>query len=334
MTNGRLFRRLVDLSPLVALVFFYSVQVNGNVTATGSMPFTYASKNHKMTMSATGTSVTMVYDGDGNRVAKTVIANGVPTTTYYLVNDLNPTGYPQVVEELNSAFQVQRQYTYGLQRIDEEQMLQGAWTPSFYGYDGGGNVRQLTDVTGKVTDSYEYDAFGNALQTSGSTPNVYLYRGEQYDSDLQLYYLRARYYNPVTGRFMSRDSIDPQLIDSNGIPIGPQYLHKYLYANGDPLNGVDPSGRGVISYALNLVKSTATAVVEGILYSGKVRCALSIAVAVLNAVTNHTNWRWAANYASLGLMAAACFNAYFPPAPPPTPPEPPFPWPPPGTPVN
>ena len=63
---------------------------NGNVLTTGSKSFTYDSENHMMSMSATGTSVTMVYDGDGNRVGKTV--NGV--TTYYLVDDLNPTGYP------------------------------------------------------------------------------------------------------------------------------------------------------------------------------------------------------------------------------------------------
>jgi RHS repeat-associated protein len=43
---------------------------------------------------------------------------------------------------------------------------------------------------------------------SGTTPNNYLYRGEQYDSDLGLYYLRARYYNPLTGRFFSRGPED------------------------------------------------------------------------------------------------------------------------------
>ncbi len=209
---------------------------NKNVTFTGGKTFAYDSENHMMSMSAGGTSVTMVYDGDGNRVAKTVTSNGVPTTTYYLVDDLNPTGYPQVVEELSSTGTVERQYTYGLQRIDEEQTLNGTWTPSFYGYDGGGNVRQLTNAAGGVTDTYEYDAFGNALQTSGSTPNVYLYRGEQYDSDLGLYYLRARYYSPATGRFMSRDPEDGKLKD-------PASLHKYLYADGDPINGFDPTGR-------------------------------------------------------------------------------------------
>jgi RHS repeat-associated protein len=113
----------------------------------------------------------------------------------------------------------------------------GAWTVSFYGYDGGGNVRQLTNSAGAVTDEYEYDAYGNSFTKVGTTPNNYLYRGEQFDSDLGLYYLRARYYNPNTGRFMSRDPDDHSLFSPND-------LHKYLYANGDPVNTVDPSGRG------------------------------------------------------------------------------------------
>jgi RHS repeat-associated protein len=62
------------------------------------------------------------------------------------------------------------------------------------------------------------------------------YRGEQYDSDLGLYYLRARYYNPATGRFLSRDPKD-------GKAKIPATLHRYLYAIGDPANHVDPKGR-------------------------------------------------------------------------------------------
>ena len=62
------------------------------------------------------------------------------------------------------------------------------------------------------------------------------YRGEQYDSDLALYYLRARYYNPATGRFMSRDP-------EEGKASKPASLHKYLYAGGDPVNMTDPRGR-------------------------------------------------------------------------------------------
>jgi hypothetical protein len=62
--------------------------------------------------------VTIVYDGDGNRVAKTV--GGV--TTNYLVDTQNPTGYAQVVDELQSGT-VMRTYSYGLERISESQTL-------------------------------------------------------------------------------------------------------------------------------------------------------------------------------------------------------------------
>ena len=85
----------------------------------------------------------------------------------------------------------------------ELSVISNLWTPSFYGYDGAGSVRQLTNSTGAVTDTYEYDAFGNTFTKHGTTPNNYLYRGEQYDPDLGLYYLRARYYNPATDRFLT-----------------------------------------------------------------------------------------------------------------------------------
>ena len=112
---------------------------------------------------------TPIYDGFGNRVSKT--ANCV--TTKYLVDDLNPTGYPQVFDELTGST-VTRTYTYGLQRISENQVIDNVWTPSFYGYDGFGTVRQLTNTAGAVTDTFEYDALGNAITHTGTTPNSYL----------------------------------------------------------------------------------------------------------------------------------------------------------------
>jgi RHS repeat-associated protein len=209
---------------------------DGNVLAAGGVNYTYDSENRMTSMTGNGKVVTMVYDAFGSRVSKTV--NG--TTTQYLVeDDVNPTGLPQVLEEVQNGSAV-RTYTYGLQRISENlsPVVTGnsTWTPSFYGYDGFGSVRQLTNLTGVVTDEYEYDAFGNSFTKQGTTPNNYLYRGEQYDSDLGLYYLRARYYNPNTGRFLSRDPLE-------GDPADPQSLHKYLYAGGDPVNRIDPSGR-------------------------------------------------------------------------------------------
>ena len=202
---------------------------NGNTTTTGGKTFAYDSENHLVSMN--GGAVTMIYDGFGNRVAKKV---GNVTTKYLVEDDVNPTGLPQVFEESVNGV-VQRTHTYGLQRISENQQIQGTWTPSFYGYDGFGSVRQLTDLNAIVTDNYNYDAFGNLLSSPGPTPNNYLYRGEQYDSDLGLYYLRARYYNPQTGRFLSRDPFDGYIDD-------PVTLHKYLYADGDPINGWDPTG--------------------------------------------------------------------------------------------
>ncbi|MGD0904367.1 MAG: hypothetical protein ABR924_15625 [Terracidiphilus sp.] len=124
---------------------------------------------------------------------------------------MNPTGLPQVFEESVNGV-VQRTYTYGLERISETQQIQGAWTPSFYGYDGFGSVRQLISLAGGVTDTYNYDAFGNLLSSPGPTPNNYLYR------------------------FLSRDPED-------GDPLDPKTLHKYLYAGGNPINRIDPSGK-------------------------------------------------------------------------------------------
>ena len=89
-----------------------SYDLNGNVMATPDETFAYYSENHLVSMGA-GT-VTIIYDGDRNRVAKTV--GGV--TTKYLVDDLNPTGYAQVIEVVGGGI-VHSEYTYGLQGISE-----------------------------------------------------------------------------------------------------------------------------------------------------------------------------------------------------------------------
>jgi len=96
-------------------------------------------------------------------------------------------------------------------------------------------VRFLSNALGQVTDTYDYDAFGELLSVNGTTPNSFMYCGEQYDADLGLYYLRARLMNPLTGRFWTADSYE-------GMNEDPATLHKYMYASGDGVNGIDPSG--------------------------------------------------------------------------------------------
>jgi hypothetical protein len=89
------------------------------------------------------------------------------TTTKYLVDTVNPTGYAQVIDELVSGA-VTRTYAYGQQRISENQKIGTTQTASFYGYDGHGNVRYLTDSAGTATDTYVYDAFGLPITTTGT----------------------------------------------------------------------------------------------------------------------------------------------------------------------
>jgi RHS repeat-associated protein len=108
----------------------------------------------------------------------------------------------------------------------------------YYHFDGLGSTRLLTSDTGTVTDTYSYDAFGNLINHTGTTENPFLFTGQQYDSNIGFYYLRARYYQQNNGRFMA---IDPFA----GDPYSPMSLHKYLYANADPVNKVDLSGEFV-----------------------------------------------------------------------------------------
>ncbi len=227
-----------------------SYDADGNATSANGKSFLYDSQNQLT--SADGGAITFLYDGDGHRVAKSAIG----VVTRYLIDDLNPTGYPQVVEELSGSGVVERTYTYGLQRISEDQVINNTWVPSFYLYDGMGNVRQLTSATGAVTDSYEYDAFGNTFTVSGSTPNNYLYRGEQYDPDLSLYYLRARYYNPLSGTYVSQDPYAGQLFD-------PKSLHRYEYTKANPVNRIDPYGTDDAVEEGELVSIESEGAIEG-----------------------------------------------------------------------
>jgi RHS repeat-associated protein len=107
-------------------------------------------------------------------------------------------------------------------------------------YDGHGSTRQVIDNALAVASRYSYDAYGVRQENSYNTSGTSLrYCGEQYDADLQMYNLRARYYNPNNGRFNQRDTFAGSNFD-------PQSLHKYAYCHGDPVNLDDPSGQWVM----------------------------------------------------------------------------------------
>jgi RHS repeat-associated protein len=217
---------------------------NGNtLTAPGfgmAQPDRYDFENRLIERTVAGKTVTITYDGDGNRARKTVTTATNTVTTLYLVDTVNPTGYAQVLEEHvsqnSSPPTLQRVYTFGLTLLAQDQLLNGAWTVRYHGLDGHGNTRYLTDALGDITDTYDYDAFGNLIAQSGTTPNNFLFTSEQFDPDLALYFLRARYQDTTTGRFWTMDTF-------LGLIEDPESLHKYLYASADPVNGIDPSGQ-------------------------------------------------------------------------------------------
>ena len=76
----------------------------------------------------------------------------------------------------------------------------------YYQQDEQLSTAFITGRNGKIHNSYQYDIFGNELETAGQFPNRIRYTGQQYDDATGQYYLRARYYNPILGRFMQEDT--------------------------------------------------------------------------------------------------------------------------------
>jgi RHS repeat-associated protein len=234
----------------------YTYDANGSQTsqdgASKTAAYTYDQQGRLIgavvTTGGATTTETYQYNWSGIRTSKTT--NGVKTK--YLID---PNGsLSQVIAELDSAGNLVTYYTRGSELISLHRTggtgTGGAGTGTgetgtggtsaaetrYYQYDPNGSVRLLTDGAGAITDTYTYDAFGNLLAQTGTTVNSYLYNGQQYDANTGFYYLRARYMNPSTGTFISMDPAQGSIFD-------PVSLHKYLYANANPVMNSDPSGR-------------------------------------------------------------------------------------------
>ena len=166
------------------------------------------------------------YDADGNlfrTMVRPASRDSCPTARSRL---------SQVLEERDGGGLLRARYSYGNELLA---MVRGG-ASNVYLRDSLGNVRGLADAAGTLTDRYQYDAYGNTLAAAGGTTNPYRFMGERFDADDGLYQLRARYYDPAGGRVPSRDPFD-------GRPQSPVSLHRYLYANADPVNFNDPTGR-------------------------------------------------------------------------------------------
>jgi RHS repeat-associated protein len=161
--------------------------------------------------------------------------------------------YGQVSAETDGSNSLVSEHTLGTDRVS----LRRSGASHYYLADGQGSTRLLMDSTGTATDSTVYTAFGETLFSSGSTPNDFRYVGEEFDPNAQFYYLRARWMDPGTGRFVG---VDPY----EGDPQAPISLHRYLYANASPINFIDPSGK--MSWSLTNIQTAfvISAVLTGI----------------------------------------------------------------------
>lgn len=99
-----------------------------------------------------------------------------------------------------------------------------------YHQDKQGSTAYVTGTTGETENLYSYDEFGNILESREDITNRILYTGQQYDQETGQYYLRARYYNPVIGRFTQEDTYR-----GDG-------LNLYAYCDNNPVMYYDPSG--------------------------------------------------------------------------------------------
>lgn len=202
--------------------------VNGNMTASGSDTFTYDYSNRLTQSNIDGVIAQYSYDGLGNRLMKT--ENGV--STQYIL-DINGR-LSNVLAETNGSPNIAAYYVYGLGLISK---ILPDGTAFYYHYDSRGSTVALTDANQDITDAYSYNSFGTLASSSGSTMNPFKYVGKYgvIDEGNGLDYIRARYYAPELGRFITKDPLIGKDRDS-------QSLNRYVYALNNPLRLIDISG--------------------------------------------------------------------------------------------
>jgi RHS repeat-associated protein len=226
----------------------YTYDANGNTLSkrngSGTTSYAWDFENRLTSVTLpTGGVVIFKYDPFGRRIQKSSTSG---TTTYVYDGD-------NIEEELNGASgTLGERYTYG-PGIDEP--LVGQRQPQIYYYeaDGLGSITSLTTPAGAVAATYTYNSFGLQTNGTGNATNWFRYTARQFDSDTALYYYRARYYDPTTGRFISEDPIRL----AGGINV-------YRYAKANPTNLIDPSGLSAINILVIPGTTTATTT-QGIL---------------------------------------------------------------------
>jgi RHS repeat-associated protein len=199
----------------------YSYDASGNVTSKGSgTSFSWNATNQLVSAQQNGVTQSSTYTGDGLRLSR---HDSSTSTTTYFVWDVAGTG--QVIDDGAS------QYLYGpgglLSRV-----VNGA--TYYYLTDALGSTLAIVDSHGSLQQDYVYYVYGGVTQQQGSLGSEFQFAGQETDPT-GLQYLRARYYDPTTGRFLSRDPLPACIYD-------PASHHPYAYAAENPASITDPTG--------------------------------------------------------------------------------------------
>ena len=175
---------------------------------------------------STSGPTTFTYNGDGVRVAKNTIE--LSSTTY-----LQDLASPLPVVLVETTGSEETRYLYGKNLVSQ---IHSIGSREYIHADAIGSTRALSDASGAAVASYTYDAFGAVRSHSASASSSFTFTGEQTDSESSLEFLRARYYDPATGRFVSKDP-------ASGVAVLPQMINRLVYATNNPTSAIDHSGK-------------------------------------------------------------------------------------------
>lgn len=183
----------------------------------------------------TGKNVQFAYDPLGTKILK---IDALKDTKKLLYDDYN------LLSELTNTNNTIKKYTTALW-IDSWISLDTGGNNYFYHADGQKSITELSQTEGLVENSYDYDVFGNIRSRTGTINNNLLFQGIIYDDSLNLYDSRARFYNPIVGRFINKDYF-------KGKKTEPLSLNRYEFSQGNPVNFRDPLGLWTISVGIGV----------------------------------------------------------------------------------
>lgn len=257
----------------------YTYDANGNQATAGTRTFTYDLADRLTSTTSGAVTATYAYDGDDRRVASTVSGGGTDLRLTW--DPLAASGIPELVHERTPAGGLVRRYLDG--PLGAVSMTNASAT-FYYHADPLNTVIDVTNASGVAQWRYTYEGYGasrSATNVSGSAPeNRMRFNGQYLDAETSLYHLRARQYDPATGRFGALDPIEAPATSPDG--------GAYVYVSGRPTVLVDPLGLCGWSDPWNCVDDVAGAVEDG---AGEVVDAVGEAgESVGNAVVSGTGW--------------------------------------------